>query len=82
MDEGAGSAGATLPFPGEEVLPVTIAVGVATLALAMDVSFAVAAEGLSVGLTDGKAPATLVQRLGETRMMSVMGEKGLVLMDG
>lgn len=76
MEEGAGSAGATLPFPEEEVLPVTIAVGAATPALAMDVSFATTAEGLSVGLTEGKAPATLAQRLGDTRMMSVMGEKG------
>lgn len=45
-----------------------MAVGVETLAL--DVSFATAAEGLRVGLIEGKAPATLAQRLGETRIMA------------
>lgn len=48
-----------------------VAVGVVTLAL--DVSFATAAEGLRVGLMEGNAPATLAQRLGETRIMAVIG---------
>lgn len=56
-----------------------MAVGVETLAL--DVSFATAAEGLRVGLIEGKAPATLAQRLGETRIMAVIGKKFLKLMD-
>lgn len=70
--DGAGT-GARLPF--------TLAVGAATLALAMDVSFATAAEGLTVGLMEGKAPPTLAQRLGEKRMMAKMGEQGLESMD-
>lgn len=56
-----------------------MAVGVETLAL--DVSFATAAEGLRVGLMEGKAPATLAQRLGEARIMAVIGKKCLKLMD-
>lgn len=54
-------------------LSVAVPVGVEPLGL--DVSFAEAAEGLTVGLTEGKAPATLAQRSGERRPMAMSGKK-------
>lgn len=52
-------------------LPVAVPVG----AMVVDVSIATAAEGLTVGLMEGKAPATLAQRLGARLRMAMRGEK-------